>query len=197
MTPSPIRRTLNRGVSWTSAKVLNTSAGSEYTLAASGSKAVIGYTTTSSGAMRARFRRTTDKGTTWSASKPLVGAPTGTFSTRPQFSYRSGVLAVIFKYGAPGASPIWIKESTDFGLTWSSRTRVSVAHFTPSEPEPAGIAVLGSIRLAGYNENREHPERGPLGPPLAVGFAVPSAGAARVLPAAAAAGPAARPCRHV
>ena len=110
--------------------------------------------------MRARFRRTTDKGTTWSASKPLVGAPTGTFSTRPQFSYRSGVLAVIFKYGAPGASPIWSKESTDFGLTWSARTRVSVAHFTPSEPEPAGIAVLGSIRLAGYNENGETPNEG-------------------------------------
>ena len=155
-----IRRTLNRGVSWTSAKVLNTSAGSEYTLAAAGSKAVIGYTTTSSGAMRARFRRTTDKGTTWSASKPLVGAPTGTFSTRPQFAYRSGVLAVIFKYGAPGTSPIWSKESTDFGLTWSARTRVSVAHFTPSEPEPAGIAVLGSIRLAGYNENGETPNEG-------------------------------------
>ena len=155
-----VRRTLNRGVSWTSAKVLNTSAGSEYTLAASGSKAVIGYTSTSSGAMKARFRRTTDKGTTWSASKPLVGAPAGTFSTRPQFSYRSGVLAVIFKYGTPGNSPIWSKESTDFGLTWSARTRVSVAHFTPSEPEPAGIAVLGSIRLAGYNENGETPNEG-------------------------------------
>jgi hypothetical protein len=155
-----VRRTLNRGVSWTAAKVLNTSAGSDYTLAASGSRAVIGYTSTSSGTMRARFRRTTDKGTTWSASKPLVGATTGTFSTQPQFSYRSGLLAVIFKYGTPGASPIWIKESTDFGTTWSSRTRVSVAHFADSDPEPAGIAVLGTIRLAGYNENRSAPDEG-------------------------------------
>ena len=96
-----VRRTLNRGVSWTSAKVLNTSAGSEYSLVASGSKAVIGYTSSSSGPMKARFRRTTDKGTTWSASKPLVGASTGTFSARPEFSYRSGVLVVIFKYGHP------------------------------------------------------------------------------------------------
>ena len=155
-----VRRTLNRGVSWSSAKVLNTSAGSDYSLAASGSKAVIGYTSTSSGAMKARFRRTTDKGATWSASKPLVGAPAGTFSTRPEFSYRSGVLAVIFKYGAPGASPIWTKESTDFGTTWSSRARVSVTHFADSDPEPAGIAVLGTIRLAGYNENRSAPDEG-------------------------------------
>ena len=155
-----VRRTLDRGVSWTSAKVLNTSAGSDYSLAASGSKAVIGYTSTSSGAMRARFRRTTDKGSTWSASKTLVGAPTGTFSTMPQFSYRSGVLAVIFKYGTPGNSPIWSKESTDFGTTWSARTRVSLVHFADSDPEPAGIAVLGSIRLAGYNENRRTPDEG-------------------------------------
>jgi hypothetical protein len=155
-----VRRTLNRGVSWTSAKVLNTSAGSDYSLAASGSKAVIGYTTSGSGSMAARFRRTTDKGTTWSASRALVGATTGTFSTRPQFSYRSGVLAVIFKYGRPGASPIWSRESTDFGTTWSARTRVSVAHFTDTDPEPAGIAVLGTIRLAGYNENRRAPDEG-------------------------------------
>ena len=155
-----VRRTLNRGVTWTAAKVLNTSAGSDYSLAASGSKAVIGYTSSGSGAMKARFRRTTDKGTTWSASKPLLGAPKGTFSTRPEFSYRSGVLAVIFKFGTPGASPIWSKESTDFGTTWSSKTRVSVVHFAGSDPEPAGIAVLGTIRLAGYNENRSAPDEG-------------------------------------
>jgi hypothetical protein len=154
-----VRRTVNRGVSWTSAKVLSTSAGSAYSLAASGSKAVIGYTS-GSGSMRARFRRTTDKGTTWSASTPLVGAPTGTFSTMPQFSYRSGVLAVIFKYGTPGNSPIWSKESTNFGTTWSARTRISVVHFADSDPEPAGIAVLGTIRLAGYNENRRSPDEG-------------------------------------
>jgi hypothetical protein len=155
-----VRRSLNRGVSWTSAKVLNTSAGSDYSLAASGSKAVIGYTSSGSGVMNARIRRTTDKGTTWSASKPIVGLSTGTFSTRPQFAYRSGVLAVIFKYGKPGASPIWSRESTDFGTTWSARTRVSVAHFVDTDPEPGGIAILGTIRLAGYNENRRSPDEG-------------------------------------
>ena len=128
--------------------------------------------------MRARFRRTTDKGATWSASKPLVGASTGTFSTRPQFSYRSGVLAVIFKYGTPGNSPIWSKESTNFGTTWSARTRVSVVQYADSEPEPAGIAVLGSIRLAGYNENRRA-ERGLLGPPLALGRGAAASARAR------------------
>jgi hypothetical protein len=155
-----VRRTLNRGVSWTSAKVLNTAAGSDYSLVASGSKAVIGYTTTSSGAMVARMRRTTDKGTTWSASKPLVGISTGTFSARPAFSYRSGVLAVVVKYGTPGNSPVWSRESTDFGTSWSARTRVSLVHFADSDPEPAGIAILGTIRLAGYNENRSAPDEG-------------------------------------
>jgi hypothetical protein len=155
-----VRRTLNRGVSWTSAKVLTTAAGSDYSLAASGSKAVIGYTSTSSGAMIARIRRTTDKGTTWSASKPLVAVSSGTFSARPEFSYRSGVLAVVVKYGTPGNSPIWSRESTDFGASWSARTRVSLVHFADSDPEPAGIAILGTIRLAGYNENRRAPDEG-------------------------------------
>ena len=164
-----VRRTLNRGVSWTSAKVLSTSAGSDYSLAASGSKAVIGYTSTSSGAMRARFRRTTDKGSTWSASKPLVGAPTGTFSTMPQFSYRSGVLAVIFKYGTPGNSPIWSKESTDFGLTWSARTRVSVAHFARQRPRACGHRGPRHDPPRRLQREPPQPRRGLLGPPLAVG----------------------------
>ena len=101
-----VRRTLNRGAPGRRDQAQH-AAGPDYTLAAVGSKAVIGYTSHSQRAMKARFRTTTDKGTTWSASRPLVGVPTGTFSTQAAFTYRAGTLAVIVKAGTPGNSPIW------------------------------------------------------------------------------------------
>jgi hypothetical protein len=154
-----VRRTLDRGVSWSAATKLSTSAGNDYTLAASGSKAVLGYTTSSTG-MKARFRTTTNKGSTWSASRLILPVPTGTFSTRPTFVYYPGTLAVIVKAGVPGDSPVVMRTSTDFGSTWSSVTRVSVEHFADSEPEPAGLALLDGTILAGYNENRRAPDEG-------------------------------------
>ena len=67
---------------------------------------------------------------------------------------------MIFKYGTPGNSPIWSKESTNFGRRGRHAREISLVHFADSDPEPAGIAVLGTIRLAGYNENRRSPDEG-------------------------------------
>ncbi|MFL5673240.1 MAG: sialidase family protein [Chloroflexota bacterium] len=154
-----VRRTLNRGSSWSGATKLNTAAGPDYSLAASGSKAVIGYTS-HGGGMKARFRATTNSGSTWSASRLIVSVPTGSFSTQPTFIYRAGVLAVTVKAGTPGNSPVWLKTSTNFGSTLSARTRVSVQHFVDTDPEPAGLALLDGTILAGYNENRRSPDEG-------------------------------------
>ena len=154
-----VRRTLNRGASWSGATKLSGAAGPDYSLAAVGSRAVIGYTSHSTG-MKARFRTTTDKGTTWSASRLVVSVPTGSFSTQAAFTYRDGTLAVIVKAGPPGNSPIWIRQSTNFGTTWSASTRVSVEHFVDSDPEPGGLALLDGTVLAGYNENRRSPDEG-------------------------------------
>jgi hypothetical protein len=154
-----VRRSLNRGASWSAATKLSTAAGSDYSLAATGSKAVIGYTSHATG-MKARFRTTADKGTTWSASRLVTAVPTGSFSTQPQFTYRDGTLAVVVKAGTPGDSPVWIRQSTNFGTTWSARTRVSVEHFVDTDPEPAGVALLDGTILAGYNENRRSPDEG-------------------------------------
>ena len=149
-----MRRSTNGGGTWSGATLLTRYGSSEFGVVADGSKAVIGYTTTASGAMRAVLRRTTDKGLTWSASRYLASDPAGTFSALPTFAYRDGVLAVAFKHGAPGASPIRHRQSTDFGATWSASTQVSGKHIAVPDPEPAGVVILDTGHLVGYGENR-------------------------------------------
>ena len=67
---------------------------------------------------------------------------------------------MIVKAGTPGNSPIWMRQSTNFGATWSGSTRVSIEHFVDSDPEPGGLALLDGTVLAGYNENRRSPDEG-------------------------------------
>jgi hypothetical protein len=149
-----VRRTKDNGVTWSSPRKISTSTDAPFELLATGSHALLAYTSTASGTMQAVYRRTTDKGSTWSATRNLSASTNGRFSTTPQFALRSGVLAVVFKHGTPGASPIWYRQSTDFGLTWSPLSRVSQVHVEGSDPEPGGVAILDAVKLVGYNENR-------------------------------------------
>lgn len=149
-----IRRSTDGGVTWSATSLVTTANSGDYAILADGSRAIIAYTSTFTGPMKAVTRRTVDKGATWSTGKAVVTLATGEFSNNPQLAYREGVLAVTFKFGPPGASPVWHKQSTDFGATWSARTRVSLVHVEDSEPEPAGIAILDTGHIAGYNENR-------------------------------------------
>ena len=149
-----VRRTKDNGLTWSAPTKINSSTDAPFELVATGSHALLGYTSTASGTMQAAYRLTTDKGSTWSAKRALSASTNGRFSTRPQFALASGVLAVVFKHGTPGASPIWYRQSTDFGLTWSPLSRVSQVHVEDSDPEPAGVAILDAVKLAGYNENR-------------------------------------------
>ena len=148
-----VRRTTDRGLHWSAAKTLSTHATDRPALIAAGSQAMIGYTSTATGSMRAIVRRTTDKGVTWSASATLTSHASGTFSMTPQLAYRDGVLAVTYKYGAVGNSPVWHRQSTNFGLTWSSATKVSLVNDSTFDPEPAGLAILDTGHLAGTMEH--------------------------------------------
>jgi len=149
-----VRRTTDQGVTWSSPKLISTSTSEGYALVATGNSALLAYTSTASGSMQAIYRRTTNKGSTWSTARAFAASSNGRFSTRPQLTLRAGVLAVAFKHGRPGDSPIWYRQSTDFGLTWSPLSRVSLEPFADSDPEPGGVAILDSGPLVGYNENR-------------------------------------------
>lgn len=149
-----IRRSTNLGSSFSAATVLSTHATDKPAMVASGSHAVIAYTSTASGAMKAMIRRTADKGAHWTASKTITSHGTGQFSTTPQLAYRAGVLAVTFKAGTPGASPVWHKMSTDWSATWTAtRTKVSLVNDSTYEPETAGVAILDTGHLVGISEH--------------------------------------------
>ena len=63
------------------------------------------------------------------------------------------MLAVTYKYGAVGNSPVWHRQSTNFGLTWSSATKVSLVNDSTFDPETAGLAILDTGHLAGTMEH--------------------------------------------
>ena len=149
-----VRRSTDQGVSWSAPVKISSSTDEGFQVVTSGNSAILAYTSTASGTMQAVYRRTTDKGATWSGGKALSASTNGRFSTTPQFTLQAGVLAVVFKHGRPGDSPIWYRQSADFGLTWTPLSRVSLEHVSDSDPEPGGVALLDGLKLVGYNENR-------------------------------------------
>ena len=155
-----VRRSTDQGVTWLAPIKISASTDEGFGLIASGNSAILAYTSTASGTMQAVYRRTTDKGATWSGGKALSASTNSRFSTTPMFTLQAGVLAVVFKHGRPGDSPIWYRQSTDFGLTWTPLSRVSAVHVSDADPEPGGVALLDGLKLVGYNENRGEGDEG-------------------------------------
>jgi hypothetical protein len=156
-----VSRSSDGGMTWSEGRRLSRSASTgRYSIVATGHAAIIGYTNRASGRAQAVYRRTTDSGATWSSTRVLTTGASGTFSKSPQFAYHAGTLAAIVKAGMPGASPIWHRQSTDFGMTWSARTRVSRVHFDPTDPGAQGIAILDERQLALYDEYHGSGEEG-------------------------------------
>jgi hypothetical protein len=150
-----IRRSRDAGRTWSGATRLAAHAAApEVEVLARGATAIVAYTRSANGRTEAVYRRTTDRGSTWSSSRLAVGLATREFSSGPRLAYQAGVLALEVKAGAPGASPVWYRESRDLGATWTTKSRVSVAHVTGPDPEAGGVALLDGVVLATWSDNR-------------------------------------------
>jgi hypothetical protein len=149
-----IRRSLDRGATWsTPIRLTAWHVTSRASLVASGARAIVGYTDRGSGKMAAVYRTTADRGSTWSSQRFVVSQTGSQFSAEPEFAIDGSVLGVIVKFGPPGRSPVWYRESTNWGTTWSATIRVSPAPRSGLDPETAGLALLAGHALAGHAEN--------------------------------------------
>jgi hypothetical protein len=153
-----VRHTLDRGAHWSAPVRISTTDGTPYSIVAASAWAVVGYTETTSRGLRAFYRRTGNRGTTWSSSPLMPIYPAAGYNTfEPQFTTEAGVLAVLVRYGRIGvAADIWHRQSSDRGSTWSALTPVNVNHDGESagQPAPGGLAILdGGRQLAGYFQN--------------------------------------------
>jgi hypothetical protein len=148
-----VRRSLNLGASWSAPRLLDSHNSGFSNIATVGARAIIGYTSTSTGTARALYRRTDDRGSTWGGARMVVPLATGEYSAGPQFTYRGRVLVVLVARGKPGSAAVRHRQSSDFGGTWSAQTTVSQVHLPPPVPENGNVAILDARQLAIYNEN--------------------------------------------
>lgn len=122
-----VRRSLDRGMTWSSAKLLASVPKEPDDIAAAGSQAIVGYRrfTPDGSSWFIAYRRTADRGATWEGGRRLTAVGDDEFADTVRFAYSRGLLAATFRYGRSGDSPIWHRDSPDFGESWSPRTRVS------------------------------------------------------------------------
>ena len=146
-----VRRSTNRGATWSVATRLSGDAITHRpSLVADGARAIVGYDVQPFNAV---YRTTTNRGTTWSSQRQIVGVDAGEFSTRIRFAVAGGVLAATVKFGTPGRSPVWYRESLSWGATWGSTIRISPAPRRGLDPETAGLLLLDDQVLAAHAEN--------------------------------------------
>jgi hypothetical protein len=149
-----VRRSLNRGATWSAPVALNVHASGPYSVAASGRWAVVGYTASNTGVPQAYYRRSLNQGTSWSGTRLIQGS--GRISLDPQFTTYGGTLGVVYKHG-PLRAPIKYREARNLAAVpsnldapWSTPTQVSQVHGAAGDATPGGVALLNGAILAGY-----------------------------------------------
>jgi hypothetical protein len=142
-----VRRSLNRGATWSTAVVLNSHASGFHSVAAAGAWAVVGFTSTDTGAPQAYYHRTLTRGSSWSGRRYIQTG--GQISMDPQFTTYGGTLGVVYKHG-PLRAPIKYRQSRNLDAPWSTPSQVSQVHGAAGDATPGGVALLDGAVLAGY-----------------------------------------------
>jgi hypothetical protein len=144
-----LRRSIDNGATWKPARAIasdGSMADNIYALsvAASGSHAYVAYTAVNSTQTWIRYRRTTTKGSSWSALKNL-STPGANESEVPTLSLANSVLRAAYDQCSNAScthSAIKYQSSSN-GTTWSAAQTAS--HAGPQWATPAGIGTAGKI----------------------------------------------------
>jgi hypothetical protein len=127
-----VHRTVDGGASWKAPAHLSVKTLLRgmwgMSLTAAGKQAYLAYTDTidddGETPLWIRYRRTTDKGKTWSAARDLTSR-TGQDTFDPQISLKGGVVRVAFARGPGFAQTVYYTQSGN-GLTWTPMEKVTV-----------------------------------------------------------------------
>ncbi len=106
-------------------------------LTAEGNQAFVGFIRYTKNGFTPSYRRTTDRGASWSARSSLAPRhPELKYMLLPLLSLRDGVVRTIF-----GVSEVLYRESHD-GLTWTTAERVDANAFHPA---PVGVGFTDRV----------------------------------------------------
>lgn len=151
-----IRRSTTSGTSWGSYKTLATTGDGWYpSLAASGSKAIVGFAATTSTDVWTVIRRTTDKGANWGSAVSLASK-----SSYPSFSPVVAVrgsrwMAIYEKCTSNSCvnSDVYYRASSNSASTWSSASKASVRKRKWEAPAGVDVATKTLVLFVDYNSS--------------------------------------------
>jgi hypothetical protein len=137
-----MRRSTDSGTTWAAA-VTVTNGGFDYagsSLTAAGTQAYIGYTVFDSTGPRAMYRRTTDKGKSWSSAAQLAGA-----GFQPQLALQGGVVRAVFGTCDANCEATGLKyrQSAD-GISFTAAETLATPSTTVFE-WPDGLTFAGRV----------------------------------------------------
>jgi hypothetical protein len=144
-----LRRSLDGGATWKPATAV-ASDGSVYhysealSMTASGSHAYVAYTAANATQTWTRYRRTTNKGSTWSAVMDL-STPGAYISELPQLYLANSVLRAAYEQCSDSTCnhSAVMYESSSNGTSWS--TPETASHSGPKWAATSGIGVAGKL----------------------------------------------------
>jgi len=137
------------GAAWTVKKITNTAGGSNYpAIAVDGANVCVAWQDDTPGNCEIYFKKSTDGGATWQASKRLTYNTED--SRRPAIAVNGANVYVVWSDHAPGNNEIFFRWSADGGATWESAKRLTN---NAGNSYHADIAASGAQLFVAWNDD--------------------------------------------
>ncbi len=145
------KRSSDGGTTWGASQRLTwTSAGSEYPAIALDSSNIVHviWSDNAPGKYELYYKRSTDGGTSWSASQRLTWTPGSSASPiEPDIAIASGDdIHVVWDSYAPGNEEIYYKRSTNGGTTWGAQQRLTWTSGSSEDPQ-LGVGSSNTLHV--------------------------------------------------
>jgi hypothetical protein len=151
-----VRRSLDAGASWSAPQRIRDKADAfdGVRMTADGKHAYIAYTApnTAPNWWKVRYRRTTDRGTSWSRQRDL--SPASWTASNPRISLQGGTVRAAFERCTPEwdicvDQRVFYRESSG-GITWAPSQRASPSLLAEAMPGGVGFADKVLVLYSGY-----------------------------------------------